>query len=752
MAIGVSNSLYTVFPSISLDAFFGPYLTVEDANAIVTTEVRLKGKKVGIYEGGVITGNVLIYSWVDGIENLDLVPIDSYTKNEADVLLAQIVSDVNNTIAVHDLNQTQTLNFITDNYSTKGWVESFNFFNVDNFGKTEIDLLNINAGQLNGVSSTQFLRSDIDDTFEANLTINGNTTHLGTVTGLDAIADSEFTTLSQIASLSKAKLPSFLAYTNSPNNFTGNQTVIGDLNITGQLFVSGDITQVNGQINTEDSVVELNYGEVGSGVTLGYSGFSVDRGTEDNFWFGFDEVRNRYTVGEISSLSTSQIATTLVLATVADTLTDSYIPVFDVFNGYFTNSKIFETNTGISVNGSVTATSLYGDGSSLTGLDNYQSWNLKTNGIQRTTVQSGGNLDLVAGSNVSLSYGAGGIVTINSSFTDTNTQLSDTEISAFGYIKTDTNTQLSNAEVLAITDPKYLLNTTDTFVGVLDLQGSLNVTGGTIISSLADFNTKSNSLFKLTNNAVRLAIGYDASDQVLIQGVSSTNASKELRLNPYGGLVRVGNGLVVNGNVTASNFIGNGSLLTDISYNDLEDKPTFTDTNTQLSNAEVLAITDPKYLLNTTDTFNGDLTVMGSGTFGGNLSVTNNLIAKGGVKLGLDNSYSLIRGTAYSSAISIGTSSGTWDRDLHLGYVDGTDTFSSRVKLVNQTGNFLIGTETDNTTDKLQVNGSGYFAGSATFGGTVQATNINISNIPTSSSGLSSGDVWNDGGTLKIIT
>jgi len=44
--------------------------------------------------------------------------------------------------------------------------------------------------------------------------------------------------------------------------------------------------------------------------------------------------------------------------------------------------------------------------------DNYQSWNLKTNGVQRTTVQSGGTLDLVAGSNVTLSYGAGGVVTI----------------------------------------------------------------------------------------------------------------------------------------------------------------------------------------------------------------------------------------------------------------------------------------------------------------------------------------------------
>ena len=51
--------------------------------------------------------------------------------------------------------------------------------------------------------------------------------------------------------------------------------------------------------------------------------------------------------------------------------------------------------------------------------DDYGSWNLKTNGVQRTTVQSGGDLDIVAGTNVSVSYGAGGVVTISS--TDTNT-------------------------------------------------------------------------------------------------------------------------------------------------------------------------------------------------------------------------------------------------------------------------------------------------------------------------------------------
>ena len=55
-------------------------------------------------------------------------------------------------------------------------------------------------------------------------------------------------------------------------------------------------------------------------------------------------------------------------------------------------------------------------------LDNYGSWNLKTNSVQRTTVGSGGDLNLVAGTNVSLAYSAGGTVTISS--TDTNTTYS----------------------------------------------------------------------------------------------------------------------------------------------------------------------------------------------------------------------------------------------------------------------------------------------------------------------------------------
>lgn len=102
--------------------------------------------------------------------------------------------------------------------------------------------------------------------------------------------------------------------------------------------------------------------------------------------------------------------------------------------------------------------------------DNYVSWNLKTNGVQRTTVQSGGNLDIVAGTNVSVSYGAGGVVTINSTVanTDTNYYVSGVSFNTSNGVLTLTRSGLDDLtvdldgrylqsfDITSQTDPKYL--------------------------------------------------------------------------------------------------------------------------------------------------------------------------------------------------------------------------------------------------------------------------------------------------------
>jgi hypothetical protein len=53
----------------------------------------------------------------------------------------------------------------------------------------------------------------------------------------------------------------------------------GEVRITGNLLVEGDTLTVSAEnLNVNDNVIILNYGETGNGVSLRYSGFQVDRG------------------------------------------------------------------------------------------------------------------------------------------------------------------------------------------------------------------------------------------------------------------------------------------------------------------------------------------------------------------------------------------------------------------------------------------------------------------------------------------
>ena len=97
----------------------------------------------------------------------------------------------------------------------------------------------------------------------------------------------------------------------------------------------------------------------------------------------------------------------------------------------FLSALSFDTATGVltgTVTGSDNVTVDLDNRYALSGhthdYDNYKSFNLKTNGVQKTTVQSEGTLDFIAGDNVALSYSAGGKITISSTDTNTNHYLS----------------------------------------------------------------------------------------------------------------------------------------------------------------------------------------------------------------------------------------------------------------------------------------------------------------------------------------
>lgn len=108
--------------------------------------------------------------------------------------------------------------------------------------------------------------------------------------------------------------------------------VADTVTITGNLTVNGTTVQVDAEIVTADAVIDMNDGEVGAGVTLGYSGLNIERGSSNNYWLGFDEVRDAFTVGEITALSAPQIATTQIVATRIDSPTDTYVAVWDAGN------------------------------------------------------------------------------------------------------------------------------------------------------------------------------------------------------------------------------------------------------------------------------------------------------------------------------------------------------------------------------------------------------------------------------------
>ena len=54
---------------------------------------------------------------------------------------------------------------------------------------------------------------------------------------------------------------------------------VGEVRITGNLIVLGETLTVEAtNLNVQDNIIILNYGETGQGVTLGYSGVQIDRG------------------------------------------------------------------------------------------------------------------------------------------------------------------------------------------------------------------------------------------------------------------------------------------------------------------------------------------------------------------------------------------------------------------------------------------------------------------------------------------
>jgi len=110
-----------------------------------------------------------------------------------------------------------------------------------------------------------------------------------------------------------------VARTDRDESFDQDVTVIGDLYVEGTRFEANVET-----VKIEDNLAVINDGEGGDGVTAGFAGWEVDRGTADSYYWGFDEARDRFVVGNESTVSARQ-----VVATREDNPTDRALAFWD---------------------------------------------------------------------------------------------------------------------------------------------------------------------------------------------------------------------------------------------------------------------------------------------------------------------------------------------------------------------------------------------------------------------------------------
>ena len=97
--------------------------------------------------------------------------------------------------------------------------------------------------------------------------------------------------------------PEITSYGN--HTVSGNETVSGNLTVTGNMTVNGLVTSVNSTtVTTKDNIIEVNKGQVGSGVSAGKAGISVDRGDEPAYQMIFDETDDMFKVGMVGQLQT----------------------------------------------------------------------------------------------------------------------------------------------------------------------------------------------------------------------------------------------------------------------------------------------------------------------------------------------------------------------------------------------------------------------------------------------------------------
>lgn len=138
-------------------------------------------------------------------------------------------------------------------------------------------------------------------------------------------------------------------------------TIENDLTIQGNLYLNGTETIVNTEVlDVKDNEIVINAGEPGNGVTKGTAGIRIDRGSEPDYLFQFDETSDSFKVGEESNLQ--QVATR------EDTPLDAGVAVWDDSSSRFNTTKDLNIDS-LNTTGLVNGRDIPTDGTKLDGIE-----------------------------------------------------------------------------------------------------------------------------------------------------------------------------------------------------------------------------------------------------------------------------------------------------------------------------------------------------------------------------------------------
>lgn len=201
-----------------------------------------------------------------------------------------------------------------------------------------------------------------------------------------------------------------------------NATVNGNLYVNGTEFIVDVET-----ISASDNIIVINGGEVGPGVTSGFSGIRVDRGSVDDYFFIFDENREGFAIGLSQDETAGQLGLTQMVATREDS------PIAGGYAVWNDTENRFDTVDSSTIATEISGSFVNKTGDEMTGDLNMQSANVNiTNGslsIDGSSQTYSENDDVDIGTetidsfDVTLGVSAHWVVSIRKGITDARTSL-----------------------------------------------------------------------------------------------------------------------------------------------------------------------------------------------------------------------------------------------------------------------------------------------------------------------------------------